>query len=78
MYVNDQNSATAPGYFYGNVMAGINFSFDEYSVIAYLGSNNIFDKRYVGFINTNDFYGKYYETGEPRNFFAGLNISYHL
>ncbi len=78
MYVNDQNTASAPGYFYGNVMAGINFSFDQYSIIAYLGSNNIFDKRYIGFINTNDFYGKYYETGEPRNFFAGFNFSYHL
>ncbi|MDD5362503.1 MAG: TonB-dependent receptor [Ignavibacteria bacterium] len=76
MYVNDNNSETAPGYFYGNVMAGINFTVGKFNTILYVGANNIFDKRYVGYININDFFGRYYETGEPRSVYSGLNISY--
>jgi outer membrane receptor protein involved in Fe transport len=76
MYTNDLNTASSSGYFYGNVMGGINFTFGKINTILYLGVNNIFDKRYVGYININDYYGRYYETGEPRSFYSGLNISY--
>lgn len=76
MYTNDLNTASSSGYFYGNVMGGINVTFGKINTILYLGVNNIFDKRYVGYININDFYGRYYETGEPRSFYSGLNISY--
>jgi|WetSurMetagenome_2_1015567.scaffolds.fasta_scaffold25616_2 iron complex outermembrane recepter protein len=76
MYANDLNTAVAPAYFYGNVMGGVNFSIGKVNTILYLGVNNIFDKRYVGYININDFYNRYYETGEPRSFYSGLNISY--
>ena len=40
--------------------------------------NNIFDKRYSSFININDYYGKYYETGEPRSFYAGMNFNFKM
>jgi hypothetical protein len=43
-------------------------------VIAYIAGNNIFDKRYVGFININDQSQRYYETGEPRMISAGLRL----
>jgi len=76
MYTNDLNSAQSSGYFYGNVMGGINFTLGRVNTILYLGINNIFDRRYAGYININDFYGRYYETGEPRSFYSGLNISY--
>jgi iron complex outermembrane recepter protein len=76
MYVNDKNTETAPSYFYGNVMGGINFSVGNLNTILFVGANNIFDKRYVGYININDFYGRYYETGEPRSIYSGLNVSY--
>jgi iron complex outermembrane recepter protein len=76
MYVNDNNSEYAPEYFYGNAMAGINCNFGKFNTVLYFGANNIFDRRYVGFININDFYGRYYETGEPRSYYSGLNISY--
>ena len=42
----------------------------------YAGIHNIFDRRYAGSINVNEFYGRYYETGEPRSIYAGLKISY--
>lgn len=76
MYVNDNNSASAPSYFFGNVMAGVNFNIGKFNTVFYTGINNIFDKRYVGFININDYYGRYYSAGEPRSVYSGLNISY--
>jgi len=75
MFVNDENSESVPGYFYGNVLAGINFSSGFLSLTAYAGVNNIFDRRYAGFININDYLGRYYETGEPRNIYAGFKLS---
>jgi iron complex outermembrane receptor protein len=76
MYVDDKNSESVPGYFYGNWMAGLNFSYKIINLIGYLGTNNVFDRRYAGFININDFDGRSYETGEPRNIYGGLKISY--
>jgi iron complex outermembrane recepter protein len=78
MFVNDANTERAPGYFFGSAMAGVNLSFKPIGVIAYVGADNLFDRRYVGFININDFYGRYYETGEPRNVYGGMKISYTM
>jgi iron complex outermembrane receptor protein len=75
LYVDDANSAFAPDYFYGNIMLGAAYNTELLGVVFYAGLNNIFDRRYVGFVNINDYYGRYYETGEPRTFFSGLNIS---
>ena len=78
MYVNDSNSETAPAYFYGNVMAGLNFKIFNTNAIFYTAVNNIFDRRYAGFININDFEGRYFETGEPRRFSIGLRLGHPL
>lgn len=75
LYVDDANSATAPDYFYGNIMLGGAYNTDLIGLVFYAGVNNIFDKRYVGFVNINDYYGRYYETGEPRSFYSGLNVN---
>jgi iron complex outermembrane receptor protein len=75
MYVNDANSESVSPYFYGNVMAGISCSASSINAVFYAGLNNIWDKRYVGYITVNDYYGRYYETGEPRNVHMGLNVS---
>ncbi|MER3524873.1 MAG: hypothetical protein C4326_12690 [Ignavibacteria bacterium] len=76
MYVDDANRETAPVYFYGNVLLGLNLKQETFTAIAYAGVHNIFDRRYAGYINVNDFYGRYYETGEPRSFYAGIKVSY--
>jgi len=78
LYVNDLNSETSPSYFYGNVMAGLNFTVGTTNAIAYFAVNNLFDKRYVGFININDFNGRYFETGEPRRVSFGLRLKQPL
>jgi len=78
MFVNDSNSVSTPSYFYANPMAGIDLSFHHIHATAYLGMINMFDKRFVGFININDYYGKYYQAGEPRTVYSGLNIGYQF
>lgn len=78
MYVDDSNSETNSGYFYGNFMAGLTFNHGWYNITGFVGMNNIFDKRYASFININDFDKKFYETGEPRTFYTGLNINLNL
>lgn len=78
MFVNDSNTEKSNGYFYGNFMVGLTFSNKYFNITGFVGMNNIFDKRYSSFININDFYGRYYETGEPRTFYCGLNLSYNL
>jgi iron complex outermembrane receptor protein len=75
LYVDDANSETSPGYFYGNAMFGITYGTELFGIVLYGGVANIFDKRYVGFININDYYRRFYETGEPRSYYTGLNIS---
>jgi iron complex outermembrane receptor protein len=78
LYVNDENSAAAPAYFYGNIMGGLTYRSEIFSVVLYAGVYNIFDKKYIGFVNTNDFQGRYFESGEPRNIYSGLNVRMNL
>jgi outer membrane receptor protein involved in Fe transport len=56
-------------------MLGAAYNTDLIGLVFYVGVNNIFDKRYVGFVNINDYYERYYETGEPRTFYSGLNFN---
>ncbi|MCX7833926.1 MAG: TonB-dependent receptor [Ignavibacteria bacterium] len=78
MFVDDANSKSTNGYFYANPLFGINIYYNKLNFLAYIGINNIFDKRYVGYININDYWGRYYNVGEPRNIYGGLNIKYSL
>jgi len=79
MEVDDENTQSTPPYFYGNIMAGLTFELSETtSIVVYGGVNNIFDKRYVGFVNINDYFGQYFETGEPRTAYAGLKFNCRL
>ena len=82
MFADDANTVVIPGYFYGNIMAGITCNFNNFNVLFTSGLNNIFDEKYVGFVNINanpELPAKdrrYYEPGEPRNFYLGLNLGY--
>ena len=84
MYVDDQNTEQTDPYFYANFLTGLNWKVGNASMILSGGMNNIFDKKYVGFININanpEFpqnQRRYYEPGEPRSFYMKFNISYRL
>lgn len=76
MYVDDANSEMTDEYDVVNASVGCDMVFGKFSILASLGVNNIFDKVYSGFININSSDGRFYEAGEPRNFYGGINFGY--
>jgi len=76
MYVNDQNNAETEGYSLLSLTLGAELFTGPFSFILSGGGMNLLDKEYVGFININATNGRFYEAGEPRNFFGNLTISY--
>ena len=82
MFVDDQNTESTSPYFFANLMAGINYTNKDFNMILSTGVKNIFNKGYVGFININanpEFpqnQRRYFEPGEPRNYYVTLNMSY--
>ncbi len=78
MYVDDKNSEKTDSYSLLNFLIGFDKKFGRINLLLSGGVNNIFDKRYVGFININSTTGRFYELGEPRNYFVNLNIGYSL
>jgi len=78
MYTNDANSASAPDYFLLNAFGGLQINVDRFEFLINGGLNNIFNKKYVAYININDLDGRYYEAGAPRSFYAGFNIAYRF
>ncbi|MEP7145570.1 MAG: TonB-dependent receptor [bacterium] len=84
LFVDDANNESTPAYFYGNIMAGITYDINRFNFLFTSGLNNIFDRRYVGFVNINanpelpESQRRYFEPGEPRSFYAGFNLGYRF
>jgi iron complex outermembrane receptor protein len=84
MYADDLNSEQTESYVYANPMAGINVILGNISILLSGGLKNIFNKRYVGFLNINanpEFNigeRRYYELGEPRSGYLNFNLSYRF
>lgn len=76
MFVNDANEYKTNDYSLLGLSIGAEVRFDNLYFIFSGGINNILDQNYVGFININSSRKRFYELGEPRIFFANLNISY--
>jgi iron complex outermembrane receptor protein len=76
MYVDDANSDKTDGYSVLNANAGLDLIFGNFNLLISGGVNNIFDKVFVGFVNINSSTGRFYEAGEPLNFYAGINFGY--
>ncbi|MDD2861015.1 MAG: TonB-dependent receptor, partial [Acidiphilium sp.] len=71
MFVDNQNSAYAAGYFTAGIAGGFRehfakFAFDEFARI-----NNIFNRTYVGALVIDANNGEYYEPSPGRNFIIG-------
>lgn len=76
MYVNDENIDKTEGYNLVNGVAGFNLLFNRFNFLFSGGLNNITNSKYVGFVNINSASGRFYEAGEPRNFYASVNLGY--
>jgi len=76
MYIDDANSDKTSDYTVFNAGLGFDMIFGPFNLLITGGMNNIADKVYVGFININSTNGRYYEAGEPQNFYGGINLGY--
>ena len=82
MFTDDGNSAKTESYILLNSGIGMEVTVDNFNLIANAGLGNLTDKKYVAYININADQDRavnrrtYYESGAPKNFFAGLNLGY--
>lgn len=82
MFTDDQNTESDGAYMYANAMAGLNFAAENFVLTLSAGVRNFLDRKYVGFININanpEFSigeRRYYEPGEPRNYYTNLIVTY--
>jgi iron complex outermembrane receptor protein len=76
MYVDDANTEMTDAYNVVNASLGVDLVFGKLNVLVSAGVNNIADNTYAGFVNINSSDGRFYEAGEPRNFYGGINLGY--
>jgi iron complex outermembrane receptor protein len=78
MYVDDRNSNKTDNFQVFNFTMGLDWSYKNFSCLLSGGVNNIFDATHVEFININSARQEFYEPGEPRTYFATLNLAYRF
>lgn len=76
LWVDDANSDKTDAYNLFNSVIGLDLVIDKFNLMISGGVNNLFDLEYVGFTNTNSADGRFYEAGEPRNYFGTINLGY--
>jgi iron complex outermembrane recepter protein len=76
MYIDDANSDKTADYTIFGTDLGFDMTIGRFNLLISGGINNIADKVYVGFININSSSGRFYEAGEPQNFYAGIRLGY--
>ena len=76
LWVDDANSDQTDSYTLLNSVLGFDLRFGKLNVLLSGGANNLLDKVYVGFTNTNSSDKRFYEAGAPRNYFITANIGY--
>lgn len=72
-YVDDRNSAAAPGYALVNAVARREFGVGAVRASAFVRVDNLFDRRYVGSLIVNEANSRYYEPGTGRRFLVGID-----
>ncbi|MFA5833061.1 MAG: TonB-dependent receptor [Bacteroidota bacterium] len=78
MYVNDENSSRSGDYQIVNATVGTDIVSGNVNFLVSCGINNIFNKTHIAFININSDRKEFFESGEPRNYYASFNIGYTL
>lgn len=69
--VNDQGSASSPGYFLANLEAGHRWDFPHGALTGFVRVDNLLDQEYIGSVIVNEGNGRYYEPGPGRGVMAG-------
>ena len=78
LWVDDANSDKTDAYKLLNPVMGLDVVFGKFNMMLSGSLNNMLNEVYVGFTNTNSADGRFYEAGEPRNFFVSINFGYRF
>ena len=78
LWVDDANTDQTDSYQLLNSVLGFDMNFGKLNILLSGSMNNMLDVVYVGFTNTNSSEKRFYEAGEPRNYFASLKIGYRF
>lgn len=78
VYVNDQNSESAPSAVVTGLHTGYTWKRDHWTVNAFARVDNVFNARYAGSVIINDANNRYYEPAPGRNWTAGMTVSYRF
>lgn len=76
MYANDSNSEKTKGYQLVNLTTGVDYVEGQFNILFSWGVNNISNQTYAAFVNINSTTKEFYEAGEPRNYFASINLGF--
>ncbi|HSG68248.1 MAG TPA: TonB-dependent receptor, partial [Bacteroidales bacterium] len=76
LWVDDANSDQTSAYQLLNGVLGLDMRFRDFNILLSGSMNNMLDELYVGFTNTNSADRRFYEAGEPRNYFVSVNLGY--
>lgn len=78
MYVDNQNSAYAPGYFTAGIAGGFRQKLGPLGFNEFLRVSNILNRTYVGAVVIAANNGQYYEPAPGRNFVVGMTAKYRF
>ena len=78
LWVNDANTDKTSAYNLLNSVLGLDMEFGKFNILLSGSMNNMLDVVYVGFTNTNSADRRFYEAGEPRNYFGSLKLGYRF
>ncbi|MGH8845542.1 MAG: TonB-dependent receptor domain-containing protein, partial [Advenella sp.] len=78
VYVNDQNSESAPSAVVTGLHTGYTWKRDHWTLNAFARVDNVFNARYAGSVIINDANNRYYEPAPGRNWTAGMTVSYRF
>lgn len=76
LYADDLNSEQTDGYRVAGITGGFDIRTGKFNLQVSGGCNNVFDRTYISFVNINSASGEFYEVGEPRNYFGGIDLGY--
>jgi iron complex outermembrane recepter protein len=76
LWVDDANTDKTNSYDLLNADIGFVLNFGHFKLSGTGGVNNIFDKVYAGYVTSSSANKRFYNPGEPRNYFCSVNIGY--
>jgi len=76
LYADDANATEVAGYRVSDLRFGLERSVGNWSLTAFLGVDNLFDRDYDANIRINAFGDRFYEPAPGRSLFGGLGLRY--